>query len=348
MVDSYLDDKLDRVDDLTKVFKRDVVVGYIELLISRNIPFDVCILDIDNFKYINDGYGHLVGDKALIEVAEKIGEILGDKGVVGRYGGDEFIMVVPNVVDYDEVWEIWHSMLSCTQGLRSQDMNDLKMTVTMGSSRFPKDSTNIDGLFELADKALYRGKMKGRNCFIIYIPEKHANIDLKTERDKIVSSMYLHSRIYNTITEHDIKSGVKDAINYVGNYLMLDHLCLDDCSSLYLDYYHPICKKRGFTSLSNKLMTTVINQHTGIFYKNLIDDNLNQKLNMEFLKQNVYSTFIVELTVHGKFFGYLRADVCENPRGRIWQNLDMDVLLNLGHVIALELYYQNKEIKDLK
>ena len=97
-MDSFFKDKLDKVDELTKVFKRDVIVSYVEKLISENIPFDISILDVDNFKYVNDGYGHLVGDKALIEIAKRIEELLGDQGVVGRYGGDEFIMVAPNKV----------------------------------------------------------------------------------------------------------------------------------------------------------------------------------------------------------------------------------------------------------
>ncbi|MCR5350661.1 MAG: GGDEF domain-containing protein [Acholeplasmatales bacterium] len=347
-MDIFFKDKYDKVDELTKVYKRDVIVSYMEKLMSENTPFDVSILDVDNFKYVNDGYGHLVGDKALIEIAKRIEELLGDEGVVGRYGGDEFIMVAPNKVEYDEVWQLWHSMLQCSTNLPTKEINDLNMTVTIGSSRYPLDSTNIDELFELADKALYRGKMKGRNCFIIYLKEKHANINLKTERDKMVSSMYIHSMIYNKISQDDIKSGLMNSLNYIGNYFMIDHLCISSKGKLYFDYYHPICKKRDFKALSDDLMNGSTNSSTGIFYRNLIDDSMNQDLAVPLLNQKVYSSFWVEIKAHGKSFGYVRADICENPRGRIWQNLDMDVLLNLAQVIGLELYYRNLEIGKIK
>jgi len=346
-MDKYFNDKLENIDELTKVFRRDVILGYIEYLIQKNIPFDVCILDIDNFKYINDGYGHLVGDRALVAVANRIKEILGDEGYVGRYGGDEFIIVAPYKEDYDDIWELWHSMLKCSSELDDKKLNELGMTVTMGSSRFPNDSTSIDGLFELADKALYRGKMKGRNCFIIYIKEKHDGINLKTQRDKIISSSYIYTLIHNKLSQEDIRSGLNDSLNYIGNYFMIDHLCLSNDYGLYCNYYHPLCKKRNFIQLNDKTMRIGINTHTRIFYKNSFDENVNG-VAQELLKQGIYSVFWIELYSHEKSFGFLRADICENTRGRIWQNLDMDILINLCHKLATELYYRNLEISDLE
>ena len=57
---------------------------------------------------------------------------------------------------------------------------------------------------------------------------------------------------------------------------------------------------------------------------------------------------IIEIKVHGKSFGYLRADICSNPSGRIWQNLDIDVLSDFAHILALELYYRNITIEELQ
>ena len=343
----FFDDKADRIDELTRVYNRDVIFSYVELLISKNVPFSACILDVDNFKYVNDGYGHKVGDRALYEITRRIEVILGDLGVVGRYGGDEFLIVIPEHTEYDDIWHIWHDMLSCTKNLKSKDLNELAMTVTMGSARFPIDSTSIDGIFELADKALYRGKMKGRNCFIIYLKEKHANINLKTERDKVVSSTYIHSTIYNKLTQENLKIGLSDTINTVGSFFMVDHLSIATENGLYFEYFHPICKKKSFECVPAKIMKTYINAHTGIFYKNSLDDNLNLELLEPLKKQGIYSAFWVEIKTHGKLFGYIRADIVENPSGRIWQNLDMDVLANMAHILALELYYRNISIEDL-
>lgn len=343
----FFDDKLDKVDELTKVYTRETVFEYIEYLIHNNVPFVVGVLDVDNFKYVNDGFGHLVGDRALFEVSKRIKEILGDKGAVGRYGGDEFIIVIPNVSVYDDVWGMWHDMLSCTKNLDSKDLNELSMTVTIGSARFPLDADNIDSLFELADKALYRGKMKGRNCFIIYLKEKHANIDLKTERDKSVTSTYIQSLVYQKLTLPDFKSGLKEAMFYLGNHFMLDHLCIDTFDGLYCNYYHPICKNRNFKSLASNTMHKYVNSYTGIFYKNSVEDNLNMDIIRELATQGVYSTFWVEIKAYDKMFGYLRVDICSNPRGRIWQTVDIDILSFAARIIALELYYKKIEVKEL-
>lgn len=347
MKHDYFYDKRENVDSLTKLYNREVIFGYIDILITKKIPFVMGIMDVDNFKYINDGYGHKTGDRALMEIAKRIDQIVGEKGVVGRYGGDEFLFVIPEITEYDDVWQNSHDLLECTKNLASKDLNELSMTVSLGSSRFPLDSTNIDGLFELADKALYRAKMKGRNCFVIYLKEKHANINLKTERDKIVSSTYIESMIFNKICQENLKVGIIDVINYVGSFFMIDHLCVCDENNLYFDYYHPICKNRDFKILPSKIMKSSMNSQTGIFFKNYIGDNLNQNIMKELEEQNIYSILWVEIKSHGKSFGYLRADICSNPSGRIWQNLDIDILHNIACLIGVELYYNNKEIKDL-
>lgn len=348
LFNEFFDDKYDKIDELTKVYTREVIFSYMELLVSKNVPFSLCILDVDNFKYVNDGHGHKVGDRALYEISRRMEKLIGDLGVVGRYGGDEFLIVVPKIVEYDDVWSIWHEMIECPRNLKSKDLNDLNMTVTIGSARFPKDSTNIDGLFELADKALYRGKMKGRNCFIIYLAEKHANINLKTERDKVMSSTYIYATICKKATQDDIKQGIIDSINTLGSFFMIDHLCLTTDQDLLFEYFHPICKKKFFRVIPDNLMKNHINNHTGIFCKNSLEDDFNKELVYELKSQGIYSSFWVEIKIHEKSFGFVRADIVENPSGRIWQNLDIDVLLNFANILALELYYRNIELKDLK
>ena len=78
-------------DATTGVLNRETIIGYAKYLISKNIKFSAFISDIDNFKYINDTYGHLMGDKVLEGFGKFLPEAMGDKCIVGRYGGDEFI-----------------------------------------------------------------------------------------------------------------------------------------------------------------------------------------------------------------------------------------------------------------
>ena len=147
-------------DSLTKLYTRDVVVDYVNFLVAEGIPFTLAIVDIDNFKYVNDTYGHITGDKVLIEVAERIKKVIEGKGFVGRFGGDEFLIVFPKITDYKEVWENAHKLMKFMNSNEIQNIIGLYVTITMGISRFPEDDSTYEGLLETADKALYRGKTK--------------------------------------------------------------------------------------------------------------------------------------------------------------------------------------------
>lgn len=352
MYEEFFEENITKIDTLTGLYNREVVVEYIDKLISENKKFALIMLDLDNFKYINDDYGHLFGDHVLIEYAKALKKYFDGKGIVGRYGGDEFIGVADGIEEYDDLWQFLHSLLGISNNLADAKLNEMSITCSVGSARFPKDATSLDNLFELADKALYRGKMKGRDCFIIYLHEKHANINLKTERDKVVSSMYLHSKVFNSICKNtNSKSGLQEAINFIGNYFMIDHLCLTCNGKMYYDYFYPICKKREFLSVNEADIKNIINENTGICYINSLANEVSSG-KITFLKRllddGIYSFFFCKIAVYGKTFGYVRADITENPRGRIWQNLDIDVLLNLAHILALELYYREKEIDTLE
>ena len=91
-------------DSLTKVLNREIISSYVRYLIQENIPFSICLADIDNFKYVNDTYGHMMGDQVLYEFAQKIVASVGEKCVVGRYGGDEFMIIATGISEYQDIW----------------------------------------------------------------------------------------------------------------------------------------------------------------------------------------------------------------------------------------------------
>ncbi len=123
-----------------------------------------------------------------------------NKGVVARYGGDEFIMVFEGVDDYKDVWNIGHDINIRIGGIVFEGIPNIAITVSMGIARYPIDASTLKDLMSVADKALYRAKTKCRNCFIIYLPEKHANISLKKERDKQQTQMQLCYTLFGNIT----------------------------------------------------------------------------------------------------------------------------------------------------
>ena len=163
-------------DGLTKVLNREMITSYLSYLIQNKQVFTVCLCDIDNFKSVNDNYGHMLGDEILQIMAENIEQTVGDKGVVGRYGGDEFMIILEGITEYNDVWEVCHKMNVSAGRIKYEKAEELNVTLTTGISRYPIDGQTYEELIGKADRALYRGKMKGRNCFIIYLAAKHSNI----------------------------------------------------------------------------------------------------------------------------------------------------------------------------
>ncbi len=346
---SFFKGKENALDDLTGVYERQVIVSYMQYLISQDQIFTFSILDIDNFKFVNDNYGHLVGDEVLKCVAEDLKRVSKDFGVVGRYGGDEFIFVFPDVQEYDDAWQCGFNILKSTNNLVIPSAKTLNVSYTMGISRYPSDTRDIDELFTLADKALYRGKIKGRNCFIIYLPEKHKNIDLLTKRDKVYTPMHINNKIYEMLTSNDdIEKVLTDALAFVGSYLMLEHICIETVDKeLKFDYHHPLAKRTG--GYKPYGIETILEKcdSQGLFYDNVTTNKYKEnpcELYREFEEQKIYASFLSRIKAFDKLYGFLRVDMVATDTGRIWQQNDLVILVNLANIIGLVLYSKKKKI----
>ena len=358
-MDSFFDSPNISMDPLTRLYSREVIVAYAEHLMASDVPFSMALIDIDNFKYINDNYGHMTGDRIICSIAERIREQVGEKGAVGRFGGDEFIFILPNVVNYDEVWHACHRILVNMSEVEIGDFGGLFVTVTIGLARFPENAPNYAKLLETVDKALYRGKMKGRNCFIIYLPEKHANIVLKTEKDKQLSSMYLHSIVFTHLTKpENFADGIKNLIEFISSYYMVDHLCIQTGSEdggglgkIYFDRIHQLARNKNFKPIDLNLVHANSNKTIDMLYLNDVKQLMrsNQiELYDALCDQQITSICCANIAFNGESFGVLRADMTGMPDShRIWQYGDMDILLTTARTIALVLHYTNRRIPDL-
>ena len=136
----------------------------------------LAIVDIDFFKKINDTYGHQFGDVVIKKVADIIAAEVGNSGIAGRFGGDEFLIVFYNIEDEDDLRNhlrcIMETVKECFPDKGSDGTSPL--TLSIGTATYPKDATSYDDVFMIADYCLYLAKEKGRNRYIIYTPSKHA------------------------------------------------------------------------------------------------------------------------------------------------------------------------------
>ena len=167
---------LNTLDPLTSTLNKQSVNNYISERISQNKETTLIIMDVDFFKDINDNFGHLFGDDVLITISNILKTLTGNKGVVSRFGGDEFLIVLNRILEERELREFLRKIRSNLHDVYLEKLN-LKLSASFGIASYPKDTDCYTDLFKLADKCLYIAKEKGRNKYIIYTPKKHGTVE---------------------------------------------------------------------------------------------------------------------------------------------------------------------------
>ncbi|MDA7818324.1 GGDEF domain-containing protein [Sulfurimonas sp.] len=159
-------------DSLTNVSNRYNFRKLLDLKIkssqSKQRSIALLFIDLDNFKYVNDTFGHNIGDELLVEVSNRIKSVLRDEDTIARIGGDEFSVVLNNVTDSKYIETI--SLRIISEINRDYDFIDTSSPVgaSIGISMFPKDAQDIDTLINYADEAMYRIKKNSKNAFRFY------------------------------------------------------------------------------------------------------------------------------------------------------------------------------------
>lgn len=339
------------LDELTRVYSKNDVFDYAQFLTAEEIPFTFLVVDIDNFKYINDTYGYEAGNKILYKIAHLLFEKTGDKGVVGRIEGDKFALVLNKLTSYDEVWSFCHELLVNINEIQLPEFNGMSLTSTMGLARFPENAANFDKLLEACEKALYRGKTKGRNCFIIYVPEKHANIVIKSSKEKAMSSSNLISSVFKYLENEDLSAGIKNLLDFLSSYFEIDHLCIQTNGRILFEKIHQMARTRSFLPIPIDLIKGEINRGTKMYCVNDVK-SLLQIRRMDLFdvlaKQNITSSCVFEISYQETVYGYLRADMTGYGKDvRIWQYSDLDILLTFARALGMILHFSGKELTEL-
>ncbi|SMF95251.1 PAS domain S-box-containing protein/diguanylate cyclase (GGDEF) domain-containing protein [Methylomagnum ishizawai] len=159
-------------DPLTELPNRALFKERLEQALLRarrdNRMFALLYIDLDRFKHINDSLGHIVGDKLLIEVGQRLKRQLRGTDTVARLGGDEFAVILGDLADPGMAAEIGHALCVAVDSPYSIDGHALSVSASIGISLYPEDHIDIEELIRMADNALYRAKDAGRNQFAYY------------------------------------------------------------------------------------------------------------------------------------------------------------------------------------
>ncbi len=161
--------QLSQYDPLTNLYNRRTLEEFLAKDIYRashyNTPFSLCLIDVDFFKRINDTHGHSVGDEVLKKFSRLLQGSLRKYDYVGRYGGEEFILALPQTT-LAEAKEFAENLCDEIRDLHFQGKHhaEFRITASIGVAEFDQHSNTLEKLVQTADSAMYLAKSSGRNC----------------------------------------------------------------------------------------------------------------------------------------------------------------------------------------
>lgn len=207
---------LARIDALTKVPNRMQFQHLLQRAIARakRAGKSICLfyIDIDNFKEINDTFGHLAGDSTLETVADRLTDQLAEDAIIGRLAGDEFAVIIDRVEAEVEslpaLDRLARSLLDKLADPFQVQGHEVFMTASMGIAFYPADAANVIDLIRNADAALYHAKKNGGNLYSYYVPEMNeAAVERLITKSKLKRAFERDELLVHYQPKYNIETG---------------------------------------------------------------------------------------------------------------------------------------------
>ncbi len=303
------------------------------------------ILDLDDFKVINDTYGHMFGDEVLLKTANIIKDAIGNTGIVGRIGGDEMMIILNRIESHAELRNMLRSIRTGIEWAYKDTNEDLHVTCSIGIAAYPDHGSTYDEIFHLADRMLYIAKNKGKNRYVIYTPEIHdpavssEKQDNKAEKFEMlrnnkagVMQRLIHEFLLRKIIPY------AEAFNEIGYCFELDEILMtyEDmklCSLWDHDGYIDDFQNRSYLTMEQGFLDSF--DKNNIFAVNGIF-NLEEKtpvLCSVLDARGIESALFYKMTRNGTMFGYIL--FAKKNRRQMWSEYDKTLLATIGKIIEL-------------
>lgn len=169
-----------------RAFLSEKLRDAIEVAQSRLERVALFFLDLDRFKDVNDTLGHARGDWLLQMVARRLATEIGDIGTIGRMGGDEFVVLLPDCRGTDHVRDVAEKIIAAISEPFALDEYEQFISTSIGISVYPEDGRDDQTLIKNADIAMYRAKERGRNGYFFYNPTLESPIHMRLSQEKLL------------------------------------------------------------------------------------------------------------------------------------------------------------------
>ncbi len=341
-------------DSLTKLYNKIESKQRIERLLEKSIDerFALLIVDIDNFKGVNDNLGHQFGDAVLVDISAKIKSLFRDSDVVGRLGGDEFVVFLRNITNDDIVSEKANALCEAFRHTYSGKQNQYKISGSVGIAFSPEHGITFDELYHAADMALYQSKQRGKDCYTIYHERISSGTmeDIEPIRDaeRFVASYFANDPIYNIFEmlyeTKDIHTTINMILAIIGKRFNVDRCYIFEYTDdgLHTNNTYEWCAN-GVTREIENLQNIPIEQMDkallkynvdGVFYCN--DLSTLSKYSYEILSsQGIKSLIHCAIVLNGKTKGFIGFDDCKD--NRVWRGDEIATLSYISRILSIFL-----------
>ncbi len=344
-----------KTDLLTKCYNKLTAETMISDIINQSASNNhaLFIIDIDDFKAVNDNLGHYFGDMVLSDVAYNLRSCFRNADVVGRIGGDEFIVLLKDVDDMSIIKNKAEKIAHAFKHTYSGENNTYKISGSIGVSRFPLDGSTYEDLYKAADKALYQSKLQGKDCYTFYTKDlldgTMKNRTVLENANRIANSYFdseLVSTVFNLLFEaKNINLALDAVMQFIGIRTNADRCYIFetfDGGDTY-DNTHEWCNINITPEIDNLqgltkevLYDFFANANSdGIFYSNDLRDLKADGAYELMNEQGIKSFLHVQLYEKDYCKIFLGLDDCTNTR--VWNEKEINSILYAAKMISIFL-----------
>ncbi len=355
-------------DGLTGLLRKNVTEKLIVDYLSgdgKDSEHGLFIIDIDDFKLINDQAGHLYGDAVLTELSKRIQNLFRNTDIVGRIGGDEFLILLKNIKYNNLIIEKADALIDIFDAISSTMQSVNKISGSMGIVRYPADGTTYRELFQKADKALYGVKDKGKNAYNFYDDnfererfltnvKKEDYFQPRKQDDPLLIKTAKHSKetitrdIFQILYEsRDIKKSINLIMEIIGRFYDVSRVYIFELFEDQFHYTYEWCNEGIISDIDSFKVTKMEELSTykhnfneeGIFY---CEDtaNLPDTVYKGQETNRVHSLIECAILNNGEFAGFIGFEECSNKR--FWVKDEIDMLVIVARILAIVLVQDRK------
>ncbi len=217
------------LDPLTGLYNRRECLRQLEDYISLNDDlFAFILIDIDDFKIINDTYGHTKGDEVLCAIAEELKAMIRPHDIAARLGGDEFVICLMNLPDYQIATNKAERIQTTFEFILTQRLQ-CEINCSIGISFYPEHGHNYEELFEHADIAMYQSKKEGKGQFSVFTnhnPQQEATVEPQKYMKKTFHDHIIEYVIRILITNSNKQKAMNYVLEFIGKTFDCDRITL--------------------------------------------------------------------------------------------------------------------------